>query len=143
MTTSIRNPSAPINAPAVFPGSSTAMSPAEILETFKPSNLQPSQHPALTGLMPGGFAEGPDALLAFRCARFADRIPRRAAAMAPAPQDNRDSPMSKFSTKPISPARWIACRNQERPRCRCQCDADRRPRQHQPSQRGPGRARTS
>ena len=38
----ITNPSAPGNAPPVFTGSSTAMSPAEILETFKQSNLQPS-----------------------------------------------------------------------------------------------------
>jgi hypothetical protein len=52
----ITNPAQPINAPAVNPGGAI-MSPAEILESFKQSNLQPSQHPALVGLTPSGFAE--------------------------------------------------------------------------------------
>jgi hypothetical protein len=56
MTTSIRNPAQPINAPAINTGG-TIMSPADLLESFKQSNLQPSQHPALAGLTNAGFAE--------------------------------------------------------------------------------------
>jgi hypothetical protein len=55
-TTSIKNPAQPISAPLVDPGGQIH-SPASLLDSFRASNLQPSQHPALAGMSPSGFAE--------------------------------------------------------------------------------------